>query len=1184
MSTTGEGDAASTFSYEGGGGGAGGKFRERPFRRIEERTPYDRPVNNLRGITATTPNENSGSWLTKLVMDPASNLISFGANRFSSVFSKRLPAPPRQEPEANHELSGAFQGTVPENQSGGQEPASGNGSHLINSSVSGGISELEQLLKQKTFTRPEIEHLTELLCSKAVEGPASDDGKTIDALPKLLTDVERNQQYSSASLEKYKIEDRSHGVISTPAVLEHEIASPAELAKAYMGSRPSKLSLSRLGMRNQAVTEGSRLLSNVLFTPKSPVKSFTRKNAVNLEVLEYGSVTPRSRGRSSIYNMTRTPYSRVYPTDLHKGTGSAHNGYGGPSSSSPFAMEHYRLFGPNKLTLKRRSSMLEDDLSSVGPIRRIRQKPSLLSHRSPLSDSGVEINSDTAQISLKQKLPLEDEPRHKISKTVGGNEDKSAPSTSYTPVPAKSREIAARILQHLEKLTPKEKSSESKPSAAWDKSPLKTKPIKIQDGHKLEGCVHDSTSQKQVEVEENDPKESVGPHEKLTPAVNIDTSVLVKAFRPLVETTDSLLKTFASQPPQKRQAFEMSAHEDYLEQDDYRDSNGIAPQPLGDRRETAEVADNDGKPSPAELKLEKTTIQLEMKSPSGPLSSKISDMESSGVIIVGKESTAFASTASQVPSTSFQSTLRPQSVFNFDNPKEVNNSPSLAISSSPSELSYRKPITWLESKPESSSSSVNLLSTATGGQQIIAESNKGDDQNMQEAGCAIGKYETVSSVASNGSLVSISPAFSFTPSTSIANFMPSFTAASSSCHFGSNVEPSPVNKFGISADPSTAVSASSTSNISEPAIFQYKTEDNNIFGSLSNTSSSVSSYAVSSGSNTFGLGSSLASSTANGQSQGSFLAVASGFLTSSIGTVSQSTPIQFGTSASLSSVNISSSTLFGSSTVSSQALSQNSSFGFSSSLASASTANGIGSGNEPTSSLFKFVGSSSGVNAVSSSSGATGLSSVGASSFSSGADADGFSSGASFGVFSFSASSSASTRGINAASNSTGTFGIKFGGNSSASPMFTTNTASIVLNSSSGAASSSPAFSFSAAPAAASSPVSGNPTSPFAISSGDNNQINTEDSMASDPAKSSVPSLPVFGQPSILPSNPSQANPFQFGGQPNQLAQENQSTFQASTSLGFSSSGSFSLGSSDGGGDKSGCKIVKFNPNQHRKK
>lgn len=60
--------------------------------------------------------------------------------------------------------------------------------------------------------------MTELLCSKAVEVPASNDGKTIDALPKLLTDVERNQQYSSASLEKYKIEDRSHGVISTPAV------------------------------------------------------------------------------------------------------------------------------------------------------------------------------------------------------------------------------------------------------------------------------------------------------------------------------------------------------------------------------------------------------------------------------------------------------------------------------------------------------------------------------------------------------------------------------------------------------------------------------------------------------------------------------------------------------------------------------------------------------------------------------------------------------------------------------------------------------------------------------------------------------------------------------------------------------------------------------------------------------
>lgn len=55
--------------------------------------------------------------------------------------------------------------------------------------------------------------------SKAIEVSVSDDGKVTDELAKPLTDVERLQQYSSASLEKNKIEeDRSHGVIATPIV------------------------------------------------------------------------------------------------------------------------------------------------------------------------------------------------------------------------------------------------------------------------------------------------------------------------------------------------------------------------------------------------------------------------------------------------------------------------------------------------------------------------------------------------------------------------------------------------------------------------------------------------------------------------------------------------------------------------------------------------------------------------------------------------------------------------------------------------------------------------------------------------------------------------------------------------------------------------------------------------------
>ncbi|KAL2555646.1 Nuclear pore complex protein [Forsythia ovata] len=181
--------------------------------------------------------------------------------------------------------------------------------------------------------------------------------------------------------------------------------------------------------------------------------------------------------------------------------------------------------------------MLDDDLGSVGPIRRIRQKPSLLSHRSPLS-----LGSHAARISLKQKVPLEDEPRHKISKTLGENEDNSTPSTSYTPVPSKSSKVAARIFQQLENMTSKDKSSESKPAAAREKLPLKLKSIMLQDGHTTLPYARDS-SQEQGEVEENGPKESVGPSEMFTPTLNIGASS-GKASRSMVETTDSALKTF----------------------------------------------------------------------------------------------------------------------------------------------------------------------------------------------------------------------------------------------------------------------------------------------------------------------------------------------------------------------------------------------------------------------------------------------------------------------------------------------------------------------------------------------------------------------------------------------------------------------------------------------------------------
>lgn len=72
-------------------GGIGGKFRRRPLGRPPA-TPYDRPPAALRGGGGRF--RESGGWISRLV-DPASRLIASGASKlFSSVFQKRLTAPP----------------------------------------------------------------------------------------------------------------------------------------------------------------------------------------------------------------------------------------------------------------------------------------------------------------------------------------------------------------------------------------------------------------------------------------------------------------------------------------------------------------------------------------------------------------------------------------------------------------------------------------------------------------------------------------------------------------------------------------------------------------------------------------------------------------------------------------------------------------------------------------------------------------------------------------------------------------------------------------------------------------------------------------------------------------------------------------------------------------------------------
>ncbi|KAK0591561.1 hypothetical protein LWI29_004009 [Acer saccharum] len=629
---------------EEGGFGAGGKFRKRPFKRTTQTTPYDRPTTILRNSPNINVNNNNG-WLSKLV-DPAQKLIISSAHRlFGSVFRKRLappPPPPTFEPEANHEANKINQELVSTDRPGVQGAINGQDDPYDTSDR--GLTELEQILKQKTFTRSEIDRLTALLHSKTDDMHAGSEQKRLEVIPsKSLVSHDRME----ASLcTPIKENGSGNQLISMPVVsssaLDEDVASPAELAKSYMGSRPSKVSPSTLGLRSQAFKEESTSMSNRPF-----FCIFTQ---------------------SAIYNMARTPYSRLPSTTTLKGAGSSFDSFAGPSSSQSTLEKN----GSKQGTLKRRSSVLESDIGSVGPIRRIRQKPNLLTSKSSsLAASGSRLSmrgtvaSDAVQqpSSSMQKQLLLGEAKS-FAKVLTENKDSSIPITSFTPVPSKSSEMASKILHQLDMLVSPRDKSPMKLSPSMLRGPaLKSLenvdssmlPENVQDNNKLDGSAHtslpdarDSTSQKQDKVEENGPTKFISSFDKLVPAMNgADAAGNNKDDLAGIKTSDSAL-TNSNSYPQKKRAFQMSAHEDYLDLDDDDYFSGAVSIPLVEGREKLGASGMENKTVAAEAtRVEKPSALSEVTPPSFLLT-KTSDLVTSGGSMVAGKSSAFSFTA--VPS------------------------------------------------------------------------------------------------------------------------------------------------------------------------------------------------------------------------------------------------------------------------------------------------------------------------------------------------------------------------------------------------------------------------------------------------------------------------------------------------------------------------------------------------------
>ncbi|XP_050209290.1 nuclear pore complex protein NUP1 isoform X2 [Mercurialis annua] len=1169
-----------------------GKFRKRAFRRAQT-TPYERPRTNPK----------SNGWLSKIV-DPAQRLITYSAHKlFASVLQKRLPPP------------------VP-NDADQDSPSAGDG-----------LADLELTLKQKKFTRSEIDRLTAILHSKNNDLPIANEDKKYAVFPtKGVSLYDGKGELPNTPMKDNGL-DSQH--IPTPIVLDEDVASPAELAKAYMGGRPSKVSPSVLALRGQPVGENAVAKINGPFASKPPIMSDVSRSSSLVVPVDNCFATPRSRGRSAIYSMARTPYSRLHSTFTLQRGGTEMDAFSVPSSSSQSIWESSRYSGSKQGDLKRRSSVLDNDIGSVGPIRRIRQKSNLLTSSGAFSGRGTGLGSDAVVHPSPQNRIL-------VNKPSIGNGDSSILGSGITSIPSKSSEMASKILQQLDVLV-----------SSRDKSPMKLSPSMLRgpalrsldtiDSSKILDTVQDNNirldvkhdeslhnakgdvSQKQDKDKENGPVRLTALHEK-SPAINgvIPTSS-VKNNASEVKAISSEMNSVV-QAPEKKYAFLMSAHEDYLELDDDNQYDRTTSAELSKEKEKLDINVAENRTS---LALAST---LEKPAEAKSRASQTPPGDSVGLVVAEKRVFVADQVAPLPGATNQQSvddklpTLRSDKVsspkesnapplFSFGDKvvssKESNGFPPLkfgfksegaipqfsfstsaaAASISPvvTNSASLKPAIFLDPKSESSSS---FAFDATKSHQMKeAESDKAIDKNNLKAGVLFSSTETASSspAASAFSFGLLSNAAS-SVNGSLSSTTPSF---SSSAHgfsiAGENTSNSCANGGVINA---TTSSSSDFTNLpltaSAPSFPAFKFSSS--VAETTSTSSKTAASGVESKRNEtisipFGTGG------------------ATCFSGSSSGTESTRSSIFSGTSSTVASVvtNTGSST-FNFNASSAALTSQSQGFNPFGPQASATGSTVVSTSTESVPIQFGSTAPSPfGFTAN------TAFSSSGSSA------SNLFSSVATFGLTSsLSSSSTLESKPVSSTISSTPVFGSgwattkspAFGSSSSSSSstgfVFGASSAasSAAVTTSTAFGSSSPSvFNFSSS--ASSKPAFASSPSPAALTFGSNDQMSMEDSMAEDTVQATS-AVAVFGQQSIPPSSgfifgsttptagnqfvstpavPQATNPFQFAGQA--APHNNQTPFQASGSLEFNAGGSFSLGS---GGDKSSRRIVRVSRKTQRKK
>ncbi|RWV92452.1 hypothetical protein GW17_00045175 [Ensete ventricosum] len=232
-----------------------------------------------------------------------------------------------------------------------------------------------------------------------------------------------------------------------------------------MSSRPFKVSPANLSGQNKLFREDKALPSGTPYGKKISDRPMALRSAVCIsgppETKPNSYISPKLNGRSAIYKMSCSPYFKPHLM----GDKLLMDGYGGPSSSSQ-SMSTNIIHSGGRQMLKRRSSVLDDDIGSFDPTRRTRRKSNLMS---PLKSSYSSVQhflpSSSTHVDRGSIIPSHN--LYHLNEQKNNHAESQASENGGIPiacVPLQSSEMARKILQQLDKLapSPKEKSSKLK--------------------------------------------------------------------------------------------------------------------------------------------------------------------------------------------------------------------------------------------------------------------------------------------------------------------------------------------------------------------------------------------------------------------------------------------------------------------------------------------------------------------------------------------------------------------------------------------------------------------------------------------------------------------------------------------------------------------------------------------------